>query len=302
MPRNVLTLQASTIEGWWDRAVESVARGLEILRDDCGVLTPGWLPYRPIVMPFAAINAKVARPGSLTTGAIRQKLVRWFWCAVFGQTYDQGSNSQAAEDVGELLAWCAGGEPPESVSGFRFDPEVLRDVTSRQSALYRGAMCLVMSRGPRDFHSGAKLTGDLMAERHIDAHHIFPQTYLQRHGVAARLSNCVLNCTLIDRTTNQSLYTRAPADYLAQICTTLGDQHFRELLESHLLPSEPDSPLWRNDFEEFLARRQELLWQEIQRVTGLAHTPSRTEDQARPPLRIRGGRIWTPLVSVHEGV
>ena len=158
-----------------------------------------------------------------------------------------------------------------------------------------------MSRGPRDFHSGAKLTGDLMVERHIDAHHIFPQTYIQRQGVAARLGDCVLNCTLIDRTTNQSLYTRAPADYLAQIRTTLGAQPFREMVQSYLLPSEPDSPLWRNDFEGFLDRRQELLWQEIQRVTGVVHSPSKTEEDAQPPPRIRTGGTRPYMVPVHEG-
>jgi hypothetical protein len=129
--------------------------------------------------------------------------------AVFGQTYDQGSNSQAAKDVGELLAWCVGGEPPESVSGFRFDPEVLRDITTRQSALYRGTMCLILSYGPRDVHSGAKLTGHLIAQSRIDGHHVFPRAYLDRQGVEARLRDCVLNRTLIDRTTNQSLRARA---------------------------------------------------------------------------------------------
>jgi hypothetical protein len=251
--RYVLTLQASTIEDWWDRAVEGVARGLEILRDDRGVLTPGWLPYKPIVMPFAAIFVKMARPGSPTTGAIRQKLVRWFWCAVFGQTYDQGSNGQAAEDVLDLLAWCAGGEPPASVSGFRFDPRVRRDVTTRRSALYRGTMWLILSRGRRDLRSGAKLTGHLITKDRIDGHHIFPRAYLDRQGVETRLRDCVLTRTLIDRTTNQSLQARAPADYLPRIGAVQEAQKLRELLQSHLLPGEPDSPLWRNDFEGFLA-------------------------------------------------
>jgi hypothetical protein len=176
----VLNLQASTIAAWWDRAATSLAKGLEILREDCGVITPGWLPYNTIVMPLSAVLAKVARPGSPELGALRQKLARWFWCAVFGQTYEQGSNGQAAKDVTELLAWCAGGDAPETVSGLRFDPRALR-----------------------------------------------------------------------------------------------------ELLQSHLLPSEPDSPLWRNDFDEFLAWRQERLWQDIQRVTGLAHASPITEVLAR---------------------
>jgi hypothetical protein len=101
--KSVLTLEASTLKVWWDRTVESLAKSLEILRDDCGVFTPRWLPYHPLVVPLAAVLAKLTRPGSPTTGAIRQKLIRWFWCAVFGQTYDQGSNTQASRDVpGEI--------------------------------------------------------------------------------------------------------------------------------------------------------------------------------------------------------
>jgi hypothetical protein len=281
--KHILTLQPGTIAAWWDRTVESLARALEILRDDCGVIAPKWLPYSPLVMPLAAVLAKLTQPVSPQAGAIRQKLARWFWCSVFRQTYEQGSNSQAARDVGELLAWCAGGIPPESVRAFQFDPQLLREATTRQSALYCGTMCLILSRGPRDVYSGAKLRGELITGYRIDDHHVFPRAYLDRHGMTARLRDCVLNRTLIVRTTNKSLHTRAPADYLEQIRRTLGAGTFQELLQSHLLPSEPDSPLWRNDFERFLARRQEMVWQEIQRVTGLSQATPMLEDLA-PPL------------------
>jgi hypothetical protein len=178
----VLHLEASTIAVWWNRAVASLARGLEILRDDCGVIASKWFPYKTILMPLAAVLGKLTRLVSPETGAIRQKLVRWFWYSVFGQTYEQASNSQAAKDVVELLAGCVGGEPPESVKGFRFDPRALREATTRQSGLYRGTMCLILSRGPRDFHSVARLTGDLMVEHRIDDHHLSPKAYVDRQG------------------------------------------------------------------------------------------------------------------------
>lgn len=82
------------------------------------------------------------------------------------------------------------------------------------------------------------------------------------------------------------MQTRAPADYLTQLRTMLGAQKLEELLQSHLLPSEPDSPLWRNDFEEILARRQEMVWQAIQRMTGLSQATPMMEDLALlPPSR-----------------
>jgi hypothetical protein len=112
------------------------------------------------------------------------------------------------------------------------------------------------------------ITGKLMAEEGIDDHHVFPAAYLERRGVApARMRDCVLNRTLIDRTTNQMISDRAPSDYLVEIRNTPGFP-FETVLASHGLPAGADSPLLRDDYDAFLALRQERLWQEIRRVTG----------------------------------
>jgi hypothetical protein len=169
--------------------------------------------------------------------------------------------------VVELLPWLAGGAPPESVASFRFDPRALRDVTPRQRAIYQGAICLILGGGARDFHTQAVITGKLMAEEGIDDHHVFPAAHLERRGVPPRMRDCVLNRTLIDRTTNQMISDRAPSDYLAGIRNTPGFP-FESVLTSHGLPTGADSPLLRDDFEAFLAWRQDHLWQEIRRVTG----------------------------------
>jgi hypothetical protein len=170
--------------------------------------------------------------------------------------------------VVEILPWLTGGDLPESVASFRFDPRALRDVTPRQRAIYRGAICVILGGGARDFHTQAMITGKLMAEEGIDDHHVFPVAYLEDRGVApARMRDCVLNRTLIDRTTNQMISDRAPSEYLAEIRNTPGFP-FESVLVSHGLPAGADSPLPRDDYEAFLAWRQEHLWQEIRRVTG----------------------------------
>ncbi len=266
---DVLNLSASDIEEWWDKVALGLATGLEILRDDCKVMLPKWLPYQTMLPPLAAVLARSGSPKTAEAGAHREKLKRWFWCSVFGQAYESSPNSRSAKDVTELQAWLAGGDPPEAVDALRFDPRVLRDVTPRQRSVYRGVINLILGGGARDFHTQAVITGKLMAEEGIDDHHIFPSAYLQRRGVtSARLRDCVLNRTLIDRTTNQMISDRAPSDYLTEIRTTPGFP-FEAILASHSLPGEEDSPLLNDDFEAFLAWRQDRLWQEIQRVTGL---------------------------------
>lgn len=266
---DVLNLAASDITEWWDRVVLGLATGLEILRDDCKVMLPKWVPYQTMLPPLAAVLARSGNPKTAEAGARREKLKRWFWCAVFGQVYESAPNSKSAKDVTELLPWIAGGAAPESVETFRFDPRALRDVTPRQRSIYRGVINLILGGGARDFHTQAVITGKLMADEGIDDHHVFPAAYLERRGIAlARARDCVLNRTLIDRTTNQMISDRAPSDYLAEIRRTPGFP-FEAVLASHGLPAGADSALLKDDYEAFLTWRQERLWKEIQRVTGV---------------------------------
>lgn len=269
----VLNLEAGDIKSWWDKVVGGMSLGLEILRDDCKVMLPKWLPYQTMLAPLAAVLARAETPKTPEAGVQRERVKRWFWCSVFGQAYESSPNSQSAKDVTDLATWLAGGEAPETVTGLRFDPKALRDVTPRQRAIYRGAICLVLGSGTgaRDFHTQGVITGKLMAELGIDDHHVFPADFLEKKkGIKhARMRDCVLNRTLIDRTTNQIISNRAPADYLAQIKATDGFP-FDSVLQSHLLPAHAESPFWSNDYDAFLEWRQAALWKEIQRVTGLS--------------------------------
>ena len=268
---DVLKLTAEDINIWWPRVIEGLCDGLTILQDDCKVVTPKWLPYQTMLVPLAAVLARSGLRKTPEAGARREKLKRWFWCGVFGQAYDSSANSQSAKDMGELVGWLSGGPSPETVKAFRFDPRLLRDTTPRQRAIYRGTICLILgsANGARDFHTQAVITGKLMQEQGIDDHHIFPAKFLERSGVTqSRVRDCVLNRTLIDRTTNQIIGDRAPSDYLARISNTPGFP-LDAVLASHCLPVGTNSPLFKDDFESFLAWREELLWERIRQVTGV---------------------------------
>jgi hypothetical protein len=267
---DVLDLTAADISDWWPKVIAGLATGLEILRDDCKVVLPKWLPYQTMLAPLAAVLARSNMPKTPAAGALREQLKRWFWCAVFGQAYESAPNSQSAKDVVELDAWLNRGPLPASVSALRFDPKALRDVTPRQRSIYRGAICLILANGARDFHTQAVITGKLMNEEGIDDHHVFPAHYLESEkGVrSARERDCVLNRTLIDRTTNLMISDRAPSQYLGEIRNTAGFP-IDAVLASHCLPAGPDSPFWTDDYEAFLKWRQDRLWEEIKRATGV---------------------------------
>lgn len=265
--KDVLALQSAQVAETWSKAALGIADALTILRDDCGVLIPKWLPYNTILIPFGALLAKHRAKG-LKVGEIRNKLVRWFWCSVFGQTYENAPNSQSTKDLTEVGVWLSGGPAPSHVAAFTFEPTALYEVTPKQRALYRGVISLILSGNPRDFHNVKPMTRTMMDEEGVDDHHVFPDAHLKDSGVSeSKRRDCVLNRTLIDRTTNQSLSRRNPASYFLEMRDRLGAAEYQRLLDSHLLPSDADSPLLSDDYETFLKWRCTTIGEAIKEAT-----------------------------------
>ncbi|HMP75058.1 MAG TPA: DUF262 domain-containing protein [Kiritimatiellia bacterium] len=268
--KDVLQLSVEQIRTGWDDVIRGLAHTLEILSNDCGVLVPAWLPYNTILIPSAAALATTKDKKGPAVGAMRDRFKRWFWCSVFAQAYENAPNSQAAKDYVELKGWFTGGESPQTVKDFSFRPEVLRETTPRQRALYRGVMALVLRNGSRDFHKKVPITASMIAEEKIEDHHILPKGFLDDAGIVAKgqTKDCVLNRTLIDRETNNNIRKKAPSLYLKEIEDTMGAAALAEVLDSHLLPSAKHDALWKDDFDRFLTLRQERICSVIQAVTG----------------------------------
>ncbi len=266
--KDVLSLSAEQVKESWNHAINGLIRALDILQDDCGVLVPQWLPYNTIIIPFAAIIAKFPTQKGFQAGDIRLKLVRWFWCSVFGQTYENSPNSQTARDLADITKWIAEGTVPDDLASFSFEPASLYEVTPKQRALYRGVIALILSKNPRDFHAAKPITKALISANNVDDHHVFPDAYLREQGVKeSKTRDCVLNRTLIDRTTNQSISHSNPSSYFEAMHNRLGETKFNELLSSHLLPVGDDNPITKNDFEAFLKHRCEIINAAIKAVT-----------------------------------
>jgi hypothetical protein len=253
----------------WSTAIAGFSAILGILRDECGVLIPGLIPYTTILIPMAAVWASQEGVKGADVGANRIKLLRWFWCSVFGQQYENAPNSQAEKDFGELKAWMGGGHEPESVASFSLESLKLRNVRPKQRAVYRGAMALILQNGALDFHERGAITSQLIADKKnpVDDHHIFPRAFLDEQGVSPALRDCILNRTYIDRATNHRLSRRAPSDYFSEIRQKHGAQDTDDLLRTHLLPIGNDSPLLKDNFEGFLTMREKLLMNLIQKKT-----------------------------------
>jgi len=267
---DVLKMEVGQIKEGWEHVICGVAKMLHILRNDCGVVLPQWLPYNTILIPAAAVLAKTKDQTGPAVAASLNKLKRWFWCSVFSQSYEKAPNAQSVKDYNEILKWFDGGAPPQTVAEFSFDPNSLKETTYRQRAVYRGIIALILRNGARDFHNGERITASMVLEGKMDDHHIFPKGFLGETYPAeinGTLRDCILNRTLIDKETNQRIGMRAPSDYLREISDIVGADHIEVILGSHLLPGRVDSPLWQDRFEDFIAVRQEMIYRQIEEVT-----------------------------------
>ncbi len=281
---DVLKLDGTAINAHWSYVVDGAVGALELLRDDCGVLTPKWMPYATVLVPLAALWPKVASMPGPDEGAARQKLTQYFWSSVFTAAFDASPNSAAVKHYQELTKWLDGGPEPEVLRNFdRFDPDLLLDATTGQRALYRGVMALTVRHGALDFHNSKKLTAQRLQEQKIDAHHVFPSAFLKQQAKPGQGSeeslpaDLVLNRALIDKETNRRIKARAPSDYIAEIAKAISD--VPKILESHLLPSGNGAGLMHDDYDGFILERQALVVRELEMVTG-----RKVQKQANAPI------------------
>lgn len=167
-----------------------------------------------------------------------------------------------------MKKWFDHGNVPEVIQQFHFDPVLLRQTYKPASPVYKGVICLVLSTSPRalDFHTAGEITEMLVRSGKIEDHHLFPKKFLRdEFGIDQRVQvDCVLNRTLIHEDSNRAIAGRAPSLYLNDICVAFDVD---QILKSHLISTGPESPLRRDNFEDFIKERCDRIVQEIHRVT-----------------------------------
>ena len=141
----VLDLDRKEVRGNWSRTVQGVDSALAFLNEECGVVTPDWLPYKSFVTLFGAIAAETQLDSRMAG------LRRFFWNKSFGQAYDAAANTRIVADYNTYLLRGRG----NGISYTPFDLENLYYASRQTSrALWAAFLCLLEDSG----------TGGLFAE------------------------------------------------------------------------------------------------------------------------------------------
>lgn len=264
---DVLKLTPDTVSKHWDAAASSMSAALQMLREECGVLGPNLMPYNTMLVPLTAIFFDNNMLVGAEKGKFRSRARRWFWCSVFSQSYESNPTSQTVTDVNDFHDWMNGGVEPRVVREFQFDRDRLLSVTTRQRAVYRGVLCLLLKNHPLDFHTQVPISTEMLTSRAVDDHHVFPDAYLKStYPEFDQVSiDAIVNRTLIDSETNKRISKNPPATYLKQIADTWqSETGIDAVLRSHRLPDADNSSLRHNDFAAFRLERRDSLYNLIQ--------------------------------------
>lgn len=229
------------------------------------------LPYQSQLIPLAAIFAEIGDKAE--HAAHMQKIVRWYWCGVFGELYGSATESRSARDVMEVPNWLDGGSEPSTVMEGVLNPDRLLTMRTRLSAAYKGINALLMRKGARDFRSGQTFDQTIFFDEGVDIHHILPKAWCESQKIPAARYDSVVNKTPLSYRTNRIIGGVAPSKYLQKLERGGGKDHEPPLseaqldtyLKSHCIPVES---LRADDFNQFMILRQQLLMELISEMTG----------------------------------
>jgi len=263
--KDILRLTLDEYRSTADAVEEGLIRAARLLMGE-KIFDAKNLPYKTQLIPLGAICTVLG--AEFEHHATRLKLLRWYWCGVFGELYGGANESRFAFDLPEVVAWCRGAvEEPRSVRDANFSPTRLLSLQSRQSAAYKGLMVLLMQVGSRDFLNGDAVEWTTYFDRNVDIHHIFPRAWCEAQELKRLQWNSIINKAPLTTHTNRILGGRSPATYLDSIERNqrVEPQRLDEILESHLITPE----LLRTDaFSDFLRDRATRLLDLIDQATG----------------------------------
>jgi hypothetical protein len=236
------------------------------------------LPYATQLIPLATVCAYLS--DKISEHGVKQKLLLWYWCGVFGELYGGANETRFGMDLPDLVQWIQNESEPRTVRDASFAPTRLLSLQSRLAAAYKGLAALLMKHGSRDFISGTPIDLNTYFNNAIDIHHIFPRTWCETNKLPREKWNSVVNKAPLAAATNRFIGGDAPSIYLSRIEKNkhVSRSDLDQFLVSHVIPV---NELRGDDFDGFIRLRASALLSLIELATGKVVPGKESEETAK---------------------
>jgi hypothetical protein len=263
--REMLNLSLSDYKKYRDQIVSGFIKASKILIEN-HIFNSRDIPYSTQLVPMAAILAKLGT--EIDNIGNKNKLMRWFWCGVFGELYGSANETRYALDMIQVVDWIvANGTEPKTIYDANFSPSRLHTLRTRNSAAYKGVYAILMDENTKDWLSATKIDFSTYFSESIDIHHIFPVAWCSKNNIPRDDFDSIINKTPLSGRTNRIVSGDAPSKYLTRLKKNAGasDDEFEQILRSHVVNPEF---MYVDDFNGFLNDRKERILEKIENAMG----------------------------------
>lgn len=263
--KSMLELKVDEYEDTRQEIVDGFIKAAELLT--CNhIFTARDLPYTSQLIPMSAIIAVLGK--EIDNIGNKNKLMRWFWCGVFGELYGSANETRYALDIQQVIGWILNDEKePQTIYDAVFSPSRLQTLRTRNSAAYKGIYALLMGENTTDWLTGSKIEMETYFQKSIDIHHIFPRLWCENNKIPKSDYDTIINKTPLSKGTNIFVGGEAPSKYLIRLekKAKISAEDIDNLLRTHVINPE----LVRYDrFNDFIDDRKEAIFKLIENAMG----------------------------------
>lgn len=258
-------LEAENVAEEWEEVKQSILSSIDYLMNKNGVRRVEFLPYDGIIPVLAYYMYE--NGGEIDTDH-QEVIDQWFWAASLSSRFSKSTQSTINRDKEKMDKLIEGKEIDVSFPVEITEEQLKKTNIKRSNSGLRNAfLCLLAKQNPKHFEDerNIDLTKRQFRNFRLNKHHIFPNSWLRNQGFSKETRKSIVDITFLPEDLNKKISDSTPKDYFSGL---RGKENFEEIMESHMIPSDEDSAIWNNDFEEFMDQRAEIIYSKFMDLIG----------------------------------
>jgi hypothetical protein len=261
--KEILKLKPTEVREYTDLLINSLEKALDFISTQYNVQSGEFLPKSHQIVPLTYLFSKTNHLSNEQSSTIN----KWFWRTSFSNRYSSGTDTAMDNDIEFFKSILKNDFSGLKKYQSNISQEFLEKQKLTKSNSYVKSVLLLLSQyKPLDLTNGnmVNLGNALSSYNRKEYHHVFPKSFLKRHGFTTDDINVICNYCFLPSNSNKLISDSAPSDYFFNL---IPKEKFKEILESNLLPTNIDI-YKNNDYNSFIKERAKLILNAIKKFTG----------------------------------
>ena len=263
-----LKLTPNEVKEQWEDVKKAIGKSIQFLRSNLKVRNYAYLPYRDMLALIAYYYYDCHKN---KVELDKKFLEEWFWKVAFSNRYSGSSFNKIGEDRAYIFDRKLRNEEFSIDYDINISVDKLKNVNMGRRTAFRNALVLIMiQQQPLSFIDNSPIDIEkdpISSFNDSEKHHIFPKKYLRSIGIKEKkATNLLVNFCLIDSQLNKLISGTEPKEYFIKFENK--NKELKKALNSHLIPSDKESAIWKNDYGLFINQRAELLLRQVKKRIG----------------------------------